>query len=203
MCTGDPARRLGEENLFQDLAKKNIETLRSVRFEAIVANCPHCFNTLLNEYPQLGNLGQGRQPKIIHHSQLLRELLNTGKLVPTGSETEITFHDPCYLGRYNDEYDAPRDTVKAIQGLKIIEMDRSREKSMCCGAGGGHYWMDLKLGQRVNVLRTEQVAATGAKVVATACPFCMQMLDDGVRLTSRESSLEVKDIAEVLAERCL
>lgn len=201
-CTGDPARRLGEENLFQSLAKRNLEILRSVRFEYIVANCPHCFNTLKNEYPQLGNLGDGRWPTVIHHSRLLEKLLAQGKLTPKDSEAgEITFHDPCYLGRYNGEYDAPREVLKSASSLKIVEMDESRNRSMCCGAGGGHYWMDLKQGERVNVARTDQAAATGAGTIATGCPFCMQMMEDGVNLTGREDQIVVKDIAEVLLER--
>ena len=199
-CTGDPARRLGEENLFQSMAKQNIETLTSIRFHTLVANCPHCFNTIKNEYPQLGNLGEGRSPEIIHHSTLLKRLVDSGKLTLNESAKECTFHDPCYLGRYNGEYDAPRDTLKSIKGLKILEMDRNKEKGLCCGAGGGHYWMDMKLGERVNVIRTNQAADTGAKSIATACPFCMQMMEDGVNLTGRESNLQVRDIAEVLAE---
>jgi len=200
-CTGDPARRLGEENLFQTLAKSNIETLKGIKFETLVANCPHCFNTIKNEYPQFGNLGNGREPEIIHHSVLLKKLLKEGKLGALENESEYTFHDPCYLGRYNDEYDAPRDTLKSVKGLRIIEMDKSREKGMCCGAGGGHFWMDMEEKEsRVNSIRVEQAAQTGAKKVATACPFCMQMMEDGVKQTDREGAMEVKDIAEVLAE---
>lgn len=201
-CTGDPARRLGEENLFQTLAKQNIELLKSVSFKTLVANCPHCFNTIKNEYPQFGNLGEGRQPEIIHHSVLLRRLLEEDKL-PLKEEAlkEVTFHDPCYLGRINDEYEAPRKTLKAVKGLKILEMERSREKGLCCGAGGGHFWMDLKIGERVNSVRAEEAAQTGASTVATACPFCMQMMEDGVKLTNNEATLDVRDIAEVIAER--
>lgn len=201
-CSGDPARRLGEENLFQTLAKKNIDTLRSLTFKTLVANCPHCFNTIKNEYPQLGNLGSGKQPEIIHHSVLLKRLLKENKIsLKEGAEQEFTFHDPCYLGRYNDEYDAPRDSLKAVKSLRIVEMEKSREKGMCCGAGGGHFWMDMKVGQRVNVLRVEQAAQTGANKIATACPFCMQMMEDGAKLTNREEQLQVRDIAEVIAEQ--
>ncbi len=202
-CTGDPARRLGEENLFQTLAKGNIETLKSVKFHTLVANCPHCFNTIKNEYPEFGNLGEGKQPEIIHHSVLLRRLLKENKLTLKDSETEFTFHDPCYLGRYNDEYEAPRETLTKIKGLKILEMEKSKEKGLCCGAGGGHFWMDLKIGERVNSVRVDQAAETGAKNIATACPFCMQMMEDGVKLTNREDNMEVKDIAEVLADQVL
>lgn len=201
-CTGDPARRLGEENLYQMLAKQNIATLQNVRFKTLVSNCPHCFNTIKNEYPQLGPIGgDGEQPRVIHHTVLLEELLESGKIpLREGTAQDYTFHDPCYLGRYNDEYDAPREALRKVPGLKILEMEKSREKGMCCGAGGGHFWFDMKVGERVNVLRTNQAAETGAKRVATGCPFCLQMMEDGVKLTSRESSLEVRDIAEVLAE---
>lgn len=199
-CSGDPARRLGEENLFQALAKSNIETLKSIQFKYLVANCPHCFNTIKNEYPQLGNLGDGKSPEIIHHSVLLRRLLDQGQIKLKESAETYTFHDPCYLGRYNDEYDAPRDSLKKVPSLKIIEMDESREKGMCCGAGGGHFWMDLKVGTRVNKKRVEQAAATGADKIATACPFCMQMMEDGVKLNNLEEKMVVKDIAEVIAE---
>lgn len=203
-CSGDPARRLGEENLFQSLAKSNLEILRSITFKTIVANCPHCFNTLKNEYPQLGNLQDGAEPEIIHHSVLLKRLLAEGRIeLKEGSDGTITFHDPCYLGRYNGEYDAPRSALKAVKGLKIIEMEKSRESGMCCGAGGGHFWMDLKIGQRVNVLRTEQAAATNSNEIATACPFCLQMMEDGVKLTNREGSMAVRDLAEILAERLI
>jgi Fe-S oxidoreductase/nitrate reductase gamma subunit len=201
-CTGDPARRLGEENLFQTMAKQNIELLKSVSFRYLVANCPHCFNTIKNEYPQFGNLADGEQPEIIHHSVLLKRLIAQDKLpLKDGDLKDVTFHDPCYLGRYNDEYDAPRKTLKAVKGLRIIEMERSREKGLCCGAGGGHFWMDLKIGERVNSIRAEEAAATGATTVATACPFCMQMMEDGVNLTHNEEKLDVRDIAEVIAER--
>lgn len=199
-CSGDPARRLGEENLYQSLAKKNIELLKSVRFETLVANCPHCFNTIKNEYPEFGNLGNGRSPEIIHHSKLLKKLLAEERLTLRENAQNFTFHDPCYLGRYNDEYEAPRDSIKAVKGLKILEMDASRNKGLCCGAGGGHFWMDLKIGERINSIRVDQAAATGADKIATACPFCLQMMEDGVKLTNRDGTLEVKDIAEVVLE---
>jgi Fe-S oxidoreductase/nitrate reductase gamma subunit len=200
-CTGDPARRLGDENLFQSLAKKNLDVLKSVKFKKIVANCPHCFNTLKNEYPQLGNLDDGSFPEIIHHSVLLKQLLKEEKITPKNENlSTFTFHDPCYLGRYNDEYEAPRDTIKSVKSLKIIEMDQSKEKGLCCGAGGGHFWMDLKVGERVNKVRATQAIETGANKIATACPFCMQMMEDGVKLNNKENEIEVKDIAEVIAE---
>ncbi len=201
-CTGDPARRLGEENLFQTSAKTNLETLSKLSFKRIVAHCPHCFNTLKNEYCQL----TGRSFSVVHHSELLQELLANGRItVKSGSEKLITFHDPCYLGRYNDNYDAPREVVYQIgknsrtgwDGPK--EMPSHREKGMCCGAGGGHFWMDLKIGERVNVLRVKEAEEIGANTIATGCPFCMHMLEDGLKLRSRED-IEVRDIAELVIE---
>jgi Fe-S oxidoreductase/nitrate reductase gamma subunit len=200
-CTGDPARRVGEENLFQSLAKSNLEMLKSIRFKHLVANCPHCFNSIKNDYPEFGNLGDGEQPEIIHHSNLLQRLLAEGKIeLQTGVSEKITFHDPCYLGRYNEEYKAPRDTLKSVKSLQILEMTPNKEKGLCCGAGGGHFWMDDKSGERINVIRTEQAVATGADKIATACPFCLQMMEDGVKLTDREETHQVKDIAEVIYE---
>lgn len=202
-CTGDPARRLGEENLFQTLAKSNLEILKSVKFKYIVANCPHCFNTIKNEYPQLGNLGNGRSPEIIHHSVLLRNLLAEEKIKVKQEGTKFTFHDPCYLGRYNNEYDAPRQALQAATTETPVEMERTREKSFCCGAGGGHFWMDMKVGKRVNSLRVIQAKETEAGQIATACPFCMQMLEDGIKLNDLESTMQVRDIAEVIADNLI
>jgi Fe-S oxidoreductase len=175
--------------------------LKSIRFQTLVANCPHCFNSIKNDYPDFGNLGEGKSPEIIHHSVLLKRLVAEEKIaLKPNSEKTYTMHDPCYLGRYNNEYEAPRDTVRRATGLPILEMDRSREKGMCCGAGGGHFFMDMKKGQRVNALRVDQAAETGSNRIATACPFCMQMLEDGVKLTNREGALEVRDIAEIMVE---
>lgn len=200
-CSGDPARRLGEENLFQTLAKQNIETLSSIHFHTVVANCPHCFNTLKNEYPQLGNFSPSKEVRVLHHSHFIKEMLDSGKISLQDSiEKRLTFHDPCYLGRYNNTFDAPREILVQIGKKEIAEINPSREKGMCCGAGGGHFWMDMKVGERVNVLRTNQIADTNAEIVATGCPFCMQMLEDGVKLTDREGSLAVQDIAELVAE---
>ena len=201
-CTGDPARRLGEENLFQMLAKQNIATLKSVTYKKLVANCPHCFNTIKNEYPQFDYSGEGL-PEVIHHSQLLQQLIEENKITLKDEALSYTFHDPCYLGRYNDEYEAPRESLKGIKSLKILEMDKSKEKGMCCGAGGGHFWMDMKDGERVNVLRTNQAAETGSNKIATACPFCMQMMEDGVKLTGRESAMIVRDISEIIEENLI
>jgi Fe-S oxidoreductase len=197
-CTGDPARRLGEENLFQTSAKQNIGTLQNISFKTIVANCPHCFNSLKNEYPEFGALSES-DFRIVHHSVFIDELLKSGKInVSPETNESVTFHDPCYLGRYNETYDEPREVLVQL-GSKPKEMEMSREKAKCCGAGGGHYWFDMKVGERVNVQRVDQAAATGASTVATACPFCMQMLEDGIKLSEREDSLEVLDVAELVA----
>jgi Fe-S oxidoreductase/nitrate reductase gamma subunit len=204
-CTGDPARRLGEENLFQTLAKQNTETLRGIRCQTIVANCPHCFNSIKNEYGEFGGISQDNDkqiPRVIHHTQLIKELIDTGKIKISldSNQDEITFHDPCYLGRYNDEYEAPRETLVKI-GSQIKEMSRNKEKGLCCGAGGGHFWMDLKLGERVNSIRVNEAASTNTNKIATGCPFCLQMMEDGVKATDREESLKVFDIAELVAAR--
>ena len=209
-CTGDPARRVGNELLFQMMSKQNIASLSEVKFNTMVANCPHCFNTLKNEYPEFGSLSKnGGAPRVIHHTQLIRELIDSKKLIVpplnknnTNSES-ITFHDPCYLGRGNNEYMAPRSIIEDSTGTTIKEMSLNKKQGMCCGAGGGHFWMDLKQGERINALRTDQAAATGANVVATACPFCMQMMEDGIKLTNRDETLKVQDVAEVVANRFL
>lgn len=200
-CTGDPARRLGEENLFQSSAKKNIGTLSTIKFKTLVTNCPHCFNSIKNEYSQVSDFFQKNPIRIIHHAQYLQELISQNKIVINKQlEQNYTFHDPCYLGRYNDQYQEPRDVLVSIGRNKAKEMEKSRENAMCCGAGGGHYWMDLKIGDRINTIRCNQAAETGAELVATACPFCLQMLEDGVKLTNREEQMTVKDIAELVLE---
>ena len=199
-CTGDPARRIGEENLFQTLAKQNIQNISKIKFKKIVTNCPHCFNTLKNEYPQFGSADLKFEPEVVHHSVLIEELLKNNTIKLNSSGEDFTYHDPCYLGRYNDEYEAPRNTIRKATGLKILEMEENREQGKCCGAGGGHFFMDIKKGDRINVQRTEQALATGAKNIATACPFCMQMLEDGLKIKNLEEVLKVRDIAEVVAE---
>jgi Fe-S oxidoreductase/nitrate reductase gamma subunit len=196
-CTGDPARRMGEENLFQQMVKTNTPTIRSVKFKTLVANCPHCFNTLRNEYPQLSGSWDF---EVVHHSHFIGELLRSGRIAAVNQEDlDITFHDPCYLGRYNKTYDEPREVLVQLGRTKLTEMKSNKERGLCCGAGGGHYWYDMKVGERVNVQRVDQAAETGAKTIATGCPFCLQMMEDGVKLTGREESLEVRDIAEIVA----
>jgi Fe-S oxidoreductase len=195
-CTGDAARRLGEEYLYQTLAGENVANLGRYRFRKVVTNCPHCFNTVGHEYRQFG----GRF-EVVHHSVLIAELLRAGRLRLTRPREElITYHDSCYLGRYNDIFDAPRESLRAIPGLRLTEMARSRNKGLCCGGGGGHMWMEIRGKQRVNEIRVTEILGTGAKTVGTACPFCLAMVDLGRKVKGAEETLEVKDIAELVAE---
>jgi Fe-S oxidoreductase len=194
-CTGDPARRAGHEYLFQILAQQNVQTLNSLGVKRIVATCPHCFNTLLNEYPQLGG-----QYEVVHHSQLLSELIAQGKLKPQArAEQSLVYHDPCYLGRYHDLYDPQRGVVSAVPGIELREVEHAcRERGMCCGAGGARVFVEETRGRRINHLRVEQLQATQAQGVATACPYCMIMLEDGTRTKGVADEFPVLDIAEVL-----
>ena len=193
MCTGDSARRSGNEYLFQMLAMPNVEMLNTMGVRKIITQCPHCFNTLKNEYPQLGG-----NYEVIHHSQLLEDLIETGKLDVSNASLEerITYHDSCYLGRHNDVYVAPRKVVGSIKGIEIVEMPRNGTKGMCCGAGGARMWMEEDIGTKVNDERAREAIATGATRIATACPFCYIMLDDGVKGAGKdESEIKVGDIA--------
>ncbi|HTD53591.1 MAG TPA: (Fe-S)-binding protein, partial [Thermoanaerobaculia bacterium] len=171
-CTGDSARRLGNEYLFQTLAQQNVETLNGHKVSKIVTNCPHCMNCLKNEYGDFGG-----HYEVVHGSQLVAELIATGRLaMQTPIPETITFHDPCYLGRYNGAYDAPRQILQAIPGLELRELPRSRENGLCCGAGGGRMWMEEKLGSRINQARMKEIADSGAQTVGVSCPFCMVMI---------------------------
>ena len=193
MCTGDSARRSGNEYLFQMLAMPNVEMLNTMGVRKIITQCPHCFNTLKNEYPQLGG-----NYEVIHHSQLLEDLIESGTLDVSNASLEerITYHDSCYLGRHNDVYVAPRKVVGSIKGIEIVEMPRNGTKGMCCGAGGARMWMEEDIGTKVNDERAREAIATGASRVATACPFCYIMLDDGVKGAGKdESEIKVGDIA--------
>jgi Fe-S oxidoreductase len=193
-CTGDPARRIGNEYLFQERAKENVETLTRYGVKKVIAPCPHCFNTFTNEYPSFGGHYQ-----VVHHTQLIRELLETGRIRLTHPLDEtVTYHDSCYLGRWNDIFAPPRDILEKIPGLKLVEMARSRSEGMCCGAGGGRMWMEE--GQpRVNHRRVTQAVDTEASRVATACPFCLAMFDEGISSESLGDRLKVDDISVYVA----
>jgi Fe-S oxidoreductase len=193
-CTGDSARRIGNEYLAQMLMKDNITTLNNYNVKKIVATCPHCFNTLKNEYPQFGG-----NYEVVHHTDFLVKLINEGKLKVTKEEVAtVTFHDSCYLGRYNDIYDQPREILDSLPGVHMVEMKRSRSKGFCCGAGGGRMWMEEHEGKRVNMERTEEALAVNPDIIGTACPFCMTMLEDGVKDKEAVEKVKVKDIAEML-----
>ncbi|MEY4175822.1 MAG: hypothetical protein RI900_2987, partial [Actinomycetota bacterium] len=193
MCTGDSARRSGNEYLFQMLAMPNIEMLNGMGVKKIITQCPHCFNTLKNEYPQLGG-----EYEVVHHTQLLESLIANGKLDVSQAtlEERLTYHDSCYLGRHNDVYLAPRKVVGSIKGIEVVEMQRNGTKGMCCGAGGARMWMEENIGVKVNDERAVEAISTGASRVATACPFCYIMLDDGVKAAGKdEHEVKVADIS--------
>jgi Fe-S oxidoreductase len=189
-CTGDPARRMGNEFVYQAYAEQNVETLNEAGVTKIVASCPHCFNTLANEYPDFG----GRY-EVVHHSELLASLVREGRIAPTGGEETITYHDSCYLARHNDVTASPRELAAAVG--KPIEMERREKRTFCCGAGGAHMWMEERE-RPINEERVREAAETGAETLAVACPFCTVMLDDGVRSSGRE--MRVADVATLLAE---
>ncbi|HEX4353220.1 MAG TPA: (Fe-S)-binding protein, partial [Polyangiales bacterium] len=198
-CTGDPARRAGNEFLFQMMAQQNVETLKGYEVEKkkIVTTCPHCFNTLANEYPDFGG-----HYEVVHHSTFLNDLIDKGKLVPKNPHQEtVVFHDSCYLGRYNDVYEAPRDILKKIPGINLVEANYwNKNKGLCCGAGGAQMFMEEQNEKRVNVKRTLQLLDTGAKTIASGCPFCMTMLTDGLKAQEKEDTVKQLDVAEILAK---
>ncbi len=191
-CTGDPARRSGNEYIFQMLAMANIESLNGMGVRKIITQCPHCFNTLLNEYPQLGG-----HFEVIHHSQLLEELITSGRLDLRDARLDerVVYHDSCYLGRHNDVYLSPRNVIGSLGGIEVVEASRNGTKGMCCGAGGARMWMEESIGTKVNDARAAELIATGASKVATACPFCYIMLDDGVKGAGAEETVQVADIS--------
>ncbi|MFZ9956791.1 MAG: (Fe-S)-binding protein [Flavobacteriales bacterium] len=197
-CTGDPAKRAGNEFLFQMQAFNNIQVLNAYHVKKIVTTCPHCFNTLKNEYPELGG-----NYEVMHHTQLLQELLNDGKLTIEGGQFKgkrITFHDPCYLGRANDVYEAPRDLIEKLDS-EFVEMKRSKAKGLCCGAGGAQMFKEPEKGNKdVNIERTEDALETSPDIIATGCPFCNTMLTDGVKNKEKEGSIKVFDLAELIAQ---
>jgi len=191
-CTGDPARRSGNEYIFQMLAGANIESLNGMGVKKIITQCPHCFNTLLNEYPQLGG-----HFEVVHHSQLLEQLIETGRLDLSDARLDerVVYHDSCYLGRHNDVYLSPRNVIGSLAGIEVVEAERNGTKGMCCGAGGARMWMEESIGTKVNDARAAELIATGASKVATACPFCYIMLDDGVKGAGAEETVQVADIS--------
>jgi len=196
-CTGDPAKRAGNEFLFQMQAMMNIQVLDGYEVKKIVTACPHCFNTLKNEYPGLGG-----NYEVIHHTQLLESLFNEGKLNVEGGEfkgKKITFHDPCYLGRANDVYEAPRAVLQKLDA-ELVEMKRCKAKGLCCGAGGAQMFKEAEKGNKeVNIERTEDALATSPNIIATGCPFCNTMMTDGVKNFNKENDIQVLDIAEMIA----
>ena len=192
-CTGDPARRLGNEYLFQTQAVQNVETLSSAKVKKVIASCPHCFNSLSNEYPALGG-----NFEVIHHSQLLSHLVAEGRLAPERFDAKVTYHDPCYLGRHNRVYDPPRKVIESVPGIESVEMHRCKERGFCCGAGGARMWLEERIGKRINLERTDEALGTGAGVVSTACPFCLIMLDDAVKERQRDEEVSVLDISQIL-----
>ncbi|GMV78333.1 MAG: Fe-S oxidoreductase [Chitinophagaceae bacterium] len=196
-CTGDPARRAGNEFLFQMMAYQNIQTLNGYGIKKIVTTCPHCFNIFFNEYPALGGSFE-----VIHHTTLLQQLIDEGKikLKPDNSfkDKKITYHDSCYLGRANNIYEAPRKILEALQ-VELVEMKHHKSKGLCCGAGGAQMFKEEEAGtKRINVERTEEALETNAKFIASACPFCNTMMTDGVKLKEKEDKVQVLDIAEFI-----
>jgi Fe-S oxidoreductase len=200
-CTGDPARRMGEELLFQELAKTNVGTLGQYTFKRLVTTCAHCFNTIKNEYPQFGGKA-GVDYQVIHHTEFLAQLVAEQKLTPTEQVSEkVVYHDPCYIGRYNDVYDAPRSVLQAIPGLELVEApELNRQRAMCCGGGGGNVWQEGWGDKNVNVIRLEQLQQAKPETLAVACPFCMVMFDDAAKNRGVDETLARKDVAELLLQ---
>ena len=196
-CTGDPAKRAGNEFLFQMQAVTNIEVMNSYEIKKIVTACPHCFNTIKNEYPSLGG-----QYEVVHHTQFLKSLLDSGRLSIQGGQFKgkrITFHDPCYLGRANNIYEAPRELIKKLDA-ELLEMKNCRKKGLCCGAGGAQMFKDAEPGKKeINIERTEQALQTKPDIIAAGCPFCNTMMSDGVK-NKAEAAVAVQDIAELIAK---
>ena len=197
MCNGDPARRSGNEYVWQQLALQNIQTFDDLGVRKVITQCPHCFNTLANEYPQMGG-----DYEVVHHSELLAGLVREGRVAPVGGGPgrKVTYHDPCYLGRHNDIYLAPREVVAASGAAEMVEMPRHGTRGLCCGAGGARFWMEEHTGKKINIERAEEALATGATEIAVSCPFCFVMIDDGVKELGMGDDVRVRDIAQLLAE---
>jgi Fe-S oxidoreductase/nitrate reductase gamma subunit len=195
-CHAEVGRRLGEEYLYQTVTQENVETIKRYRFRKVITHCPHCFNTIKNEYPQFGGTYE-----VLHHSQVIQTLIEEGRIKPTKPlDAAVAFHDSCYLGRYNGIMDAPRNVAKAVPGLRVVELPRSRERGLCCGGGGGHMWMEVKAEKRVNLIRVEEILDAKVSMVATGCPFCLAMIDLGRKVKGAEETLAVKDVSELVAE---
>ncbi|RLC09893.1 MAG: (Fe-S)-binding protein, partial [Deltaproteobacteria bacterium] len=194
-CTGDFARRVGNEMLYQMMAQENIETLNNYKVKKIITACPHCFNTLKHEYPQMdGNY------QVIHHSEFIDQLVKEGKIALSKSlEGSLTYHDPCYLGRYNSVYDQPRSILKSLSKEGLKELHRHGRESFCCGAGGGRMWMEETIGKRINLERAEEIVGQQVANVAVSCPFCLTMLEDGMKELDKEEEIKTRDIAELVA----
>ncbi len=195
-CHAEVGRRLGEEYLYQTVQKENVAAMKQYKFRKVITHCPHCFNTIKNEFPQFGGTYE-----VLHHSVVINELIEAGRIRPIKPlDATVVFHDSCYLGRYNGIMEAPRKAMAAVPGLKVIDPPRARERGLCCGGGGGHMWMEVPSEKRVNVIRTEELMQTGASIVGTACPFCLAMVDLGRKVKGAEDTLAVKDISELIAD---
>jgi len=195
-CVGDPARRVGEEGRFQELAFQNLEALNRYNVKKIITHCPHCFNTLKNEYPDLGG-----QFEVLHHSVFIRDLIQQGQITITGGiGDKVTLHDSCYIGRFNGEYKAPRDLLRSIRDIKLVEMPRTRENSFCCGAGGANYWYEVPREVKISTVRAQEAKEMDAGLLAVECPYCLRMLGDAITVAGLGDTLKVKDLAEIVAE---
>jgi Fe-S oxidoreductase len=196
-CHGEFGRRLGEEYLYQTAAEENITNLKQLDFGKVLTHCPHCLNTFRNEYRQF----EDGALEVLHHSQLIAELVAAGRLSLAGQDAErVVFHDPCYLGRHNDEFAAPRTTLADVPGVEVVEAPHRLDRAVCCGGGGGQMWMDAKARKRINVVRAEELIATGARTVAVGCPHCLTMLDDARAVLGASDTLHVRDLAEIVAD---
>ena len=195
-CHGEVARRLGEEYLYQTLQQENIQAINRYRFRKVITHCPHCFNTIKNEFPQFGGTYE-----VLHHSQVIDELIRAGRIKPTKAlDATFAFHDSCYLGRYNGILEAPRNVARSVPGLRVVELPRNRTRGLCCGGGGGHMWMEVKSKKRVNLIRVEEILEAKVDTVGTGCPFCLAMLDLGRKVKGADETLQVKDVSELVAE---
>jgi Fe-S oxidoreductase len=197
-CNGDSARRLGNEFLAQTMIKENVDTMKKYKFNKILVSCPHCLQTIGNEYKAFGG-----DYEVVHHSEFIEELVSQNKIQIDDTkkiDKKITYHDSCYLGRYNDIYEEPRDLLKKVNNGEMAEMKRHKDRGLCCGAGGGRMWMEEKIGKKVNIERTEEALELKPDVISTACPFCMTMLTDGVKEKGKAEEVKVKDFAELVLE---